>query len=164
MLDDEPFPALFDRARIEAAAVAGGVLAVPHLRGSRGAEDAFEPGAAVGEDQRAQVLAAVAQDVEGDERGPLRGRVAGDVALALQVHAALQLLEDAGSPRASRATISPSRRTGADSRSANSRSALDHLGELRGLVVAVARQQPDARLAGAGSSETRARMPSNFCS
>ena len=147
-LGDEPFPALFDRARIEAAAVAGGVLAVPHLRGPRRAEDAFEPGAAVGEDQRAQVLAAVAQDVEGDERGPLRRRLAGDVAFALEVHAALQLLEAArlaaGVERDDLAVeedrgLQPQRELA---------QALDHFRELRRLVVAVPRPQPDARLAG----------------
>ena len=102
----------------------------------------------MGEDQRAQVLAAVAQDVEGDERGPLRGRLAGDVALAPEVHAALQLLEAARlAAGVERDDLAVEEDRGLQPECELAQ-ALDHFRELRRLVVAVPRPQPDARLAG----------------
>src|SRR5205085_4700338 len=95
-LGDEAFPPLADRPVVQAPAVAGGVFPVPHLRGTRRAEDALQARPAMGEDQWTQVLVAVAQDVEGDEGGALCRRLAGDVPFALQVHAPLQLLASAG--------------------------------------------------------------------
>ena len=96
----------------------------------------------------AQILAAVAQDVEGDEGSSLRGRLAGDVALAPEVHAALQLLEAARlapGVEGDDFAVEEDRRLQPQRELAES---LDHLGKLRRLVVAVPRPQPDPRLAG----------------
>jgi len=75
-------------------------VAVPHFGRARGAEEPLEPHAPIAERQRPEVVGAVAQHVEGDERGELRGGFAIDIARAHQVHAPLQALKPGGLPTA----------------------------------------------------------------
>ncbi len=73
-------------------------------------------------------------------------------------------VNEAGRPRASRATISPSRITGPDSVAASSRRARTISGNWAALSLPLRDSNWTRGVGYAGSTTAMARMPSNFCS
>src|SRR5262249_23490303 len=70
-LGDEAFAALPFRPRVQLARIAGNEFTQPEGSGAVGAEDPLEAGAACHQRQRPEVLAPIAEDIEGDEGGGL---------------------------------------------------------------------------------------------
>ncbi len=140
-LGDQPFPAPRHRLAVQVAAVPA------HLRrqtqqGRAGiAEDAFERGAPRGQGQPAQVVGALAQQVEGNER---RRRVVGR-ADVLAVDPALQVLKADGlAARVERDDLAVEQHRLAQPQGV-ALQRLDDGGKLRGLVVARARPEAHRR-------------------
>ena len=138
-------------------------VARDHVAGSQNgrariAKDALEPSPPLGERQRPQILVAIAQDVERDERDAAGGRSAVGFG---QMDAVLQPL------KTGRLALVIER----DDLAVEHDRALqlfritceggDEIGKLRGLLVAEARPHPH-RDAAPGSISTSARMPSYF--
>src|SRR5262249_31829568 len=96
LLGDETLPAPRDDLTVQRAPVARMEGRETQPWGARVAEDALQPGAPRGERQRADVLLAVAQDVERDEGHGLGAFAATDVALGREMHTPLQPLEAGG--------------------------------------------------------------------
>ncbi len=140
-LGDQAFPAFGNRSTVELAPVAGHLLGDAQKRRAGIAEDAFERGAPRDQRHAAQVVRAVGNDVERDER---RGRVVGLVH-RLHVDAALEVLEaDRPLPLVERDNLAVEDDALLDlQRKAGER--LRDGGELRGLVVAEARKKTDLR-------------------
>src|SRR5262249_19204635 len=92
-LGDESLPTLPLHARVERARVAGDELAQPERAGAVTGEDPLQARAACHERQRAQILEAVAQDVEGHEGRGLAARALVALPMAHHVDPRLQALK-----------------------------------------------------------------------
>ncbi len=147
VLCDQAFPAAVDRALVEGAAVGGDELAQAQQRRTGIAEHPLEAGPARRQRQPDQILGAVAEDVERDERDRRRAARAADVVGAREVDPSLELLKPrrfAG--RVERHQLAVEDDTGLDAAAELPQGPGD-LRELGCLVVAKPRIQVDRALA-----------------
>ena len=133
------------------------------LTPERSIEERRQALATFAERKRAQIVVAVAQEIESDERRWLVLVDALEVRSTRQVDTALQPLETGRAPAIVERDDLAVENDGSIEPARDLFEGCDDRGKLRGLVVPVARPHADARAAGrAGVTSMSARMPSYF--
>ena len=142
-LGDDALPVVSSRARQETLAVARAGITEPHADGWTSADEPFEALSPGGPWLADEHVVAIDEQIESDERGRRRRRVAADVRRVLQVHPVLKRLE----PRRGVAVERHDLAVEDEGALASLRQRADtcrHLGELMRLVLAVPRDEPNA--------------------